>query len=406
VLESGDRYLHPRITLGGLEDKVEIIRRSRRILFVACGTSFHACLAMRPLMETLAELPVVLELASDLMDRQCPIFRDDTAVFVSQSGETADTLAALRFAKSCGALCVGVTNTVGSPLSRETACGVHLNAGYEMGVASTKAYTSQCVVLAMMALLLARDSISRAARKDAIADALLRLPDAVRSALALDGRIQELAAQLKDVQSLLVFGRGDNYATALETALKVSLPPSRASRFCGAVDEEARAADWHVVGPCHSNTRSTRMRAQVKEVAQVHSEGILAGEMKHGPLALIDNKLPVVVIATRGRMYSKMVSVIQQLMARGARLIVICNEGDADIPALLRGGASGNGSLVETNGETARPQVLFVPETEESLQPVVNVVPMQLLSYHLTVLRGLNVDQPRNLAKSVTVTEH
>ena len=344
---AGDPYLEHRILLGGLADHLPAIRRSRRIVFVACGTSYHACLACRQTVEELAGLPVSLELASDLMDRRCPIYRDDACVFVSQSGETADTLAALNYAKAAGALCVGITNTVGSAIARTTHCGVHINAGCEIGVASTKAYTSQMVAITMAALALADDSISKRAARDAIIDDLGRLPDAVRGALALDGAMRDLAATLKEEESLLVFGRGVNYATALEAALKV------------------------------------------KEVALMHSEGILAGEMKHGPLALVDDALPIVVVATRDRMHGKMLSVIQQLRARGARLIVVCTEGDDDVRSIV----SPQCTLVE------------VPFVVEALQPVVNIIPLQLLSYHLTVLRGHNVDQPRNLAKSVTVTE-
>lgn len=353
---SGDPYLHPRITLGGLEDRLDVIARSRRIIFVACGTSYHACLAMRPLFESLSEIPVVLEIASDFMDRERPIFRDDTVVFVSQSGETADTLAALRLCKQAGALCIGITNIVGSSLSRETECGVHLNAGYEMGVASTKAYTSQMVVLVMMALLLARDSISKRELRDRIADELLQLPQLLRDALQVDTRVQEIAKQLQHSQSLLIFGRGYNYATALEGALKV------------------------------------------KEIALIHSEGIHAGELKHGALALIEPSLPVLVIATKDHMRGKMVSVLQQLKARGAKMVVVCNEDDSEIVDLVMSDALNGGS-----GQSG--SVLFVPQTVQQLQPVLNVIPMQLLSYHLTLLRGENVDQPRNLAKSVTVTE-
>jgi glutamine---fructose-6-phosphate transaminase (isomerizing) len=178
---------------------------------------------MRLLLESLAGISVVLELASDFMDRRPPLLRDDTVVLLSQSGETADTLAAMRYAKSCGVLCVGVTNTVGSSLSRETHCGVHLNAGYEMGVASTKAYTSQLVVLIMISLLLARDSIAKLELRTRIADELLRIPQLVRRTLLLDGRVQELARSLQNEQNIMLFGRGQNYATALEAALKVCL---------------------------------------------------------------------------------------------------------------------------------------------------------------------------------------
>jgi len=343
----GDPYLIPRVMLGGLLEHGTHIKRCRRIVMVACGTSFHACLATRQTLEELIGIPVSLELASDFLDRRCPVFRDDTCIFLSQSGETADTLCALEYAKGCGALTVGVTNTVGSAISRSTHCGVHLNAGYEIGVASTKAYTCQIVAVTMMALQLSEDSIARRARRDKTIDALGTLPLQVRRALQLDAQMRQLAEELKDTNSLLFFGRGHNYATALEAALKV------------------------------------------KEVALIHSEGILAGEMKHGPLALVDRYLPIVVIATRDNVYTKMDGVIQQLLAREAKLYILCGEDDESM------------SQYESRGCV----LLRVPETVDFLQPIVNIVPLQLLSYHLTVLRGFNVDQPRNLAKSVTVSE-
>ncbi|EXC23013.1 Glucosamine--fructose-6-phosphate aminotransferase [isomerizing] 2 [Morus notabilis] len=331
------------VLLGGLKDHFKTIRRSRRILFIGCGTSYNAALAARPILEELSGLPVTMEIASDLLDRQGPIYREDTAVFVSQSGETADTLQALDYALENGALCVGITNTVGSAIARNTHCGVHINAGCEIGVASTKAYTSQIVAMAMLALAIGGDTISNQARRDAIIDGLYDLPNKVREVLKLDQEMKDLAQLLIAEQSLLVFGRGYNYATALEGALKV------------------------------------------KEVALMHSEGILAGEMKHGPLALVDENLPIVVIATRDSCFSKQQSVIQQLHARKGRLIVMCSQGDAASVSL--GGSC---------------RVIEVPLVEDCLQPVVNIVPLQLLAYHLTVLRGFNVDQPRNLAKSVT----
>ncbi|KAK6120807.1 hypothetical protein DH2020_045452 [Rehmannia glutinosa] len=292
------------VLLGGLKDHLKIIRRSRRIVFIGCGTSYNAALAARPILEELSGIPVAMEIASDLLDRQGPIYREDTTVFVSQSGETADTLRALEYALENGALCVGITNTVGSAIARNTHCGVHINAGCEIGVASTKAYTSQIVVMAMLALAIGDDTISSQARREAIIDGLFDLPRY-------------------------------NYATALEGALKV------------------------------------------KEVALMHSEGILAGEMKHGPLALVDENLPIVVVATRDACFSKQQSVIQQLHARKGRLIVMCTKGDAASVCV-----SGSCRIIE------------VPQVEDCLQP--------LLAYHLTVLRGHNVDQPRNLAKSVT----
>ncbi|KAL8171493.1 hypothetical protein V2J09_023297 [Rumex salicifolius] len=331
------------VLLGGLKDHLKTIRRSRRILFIGCGTSYNAALASRSILEELSGIPVTMEIASDLVDRQGPIYREDTAVFVSQSGETADTLQALQYALDNGALCVGITNTVGSAIARNTHCGVHINAGAEIGVASTKAYTSQIVVMAMLALAIGDDTISSQARREAIIDGMFDLPNKVREVLKLDSEMKELAQQLIAEQSLLVFGRGYNYATALEGALKV------------------------------------------KEVALMHSEGMLAGEMKHGPLALVDENLPIFVVATRDSCYIKQQSVIQQLHARRGRLIVMCTKGDAQSVC---------------PGNSCR--VVEVPQVEDCLQPVINIVPLQLMAYHLTVLRGYNVDQPRNLAKSVT----
>lgn len=268
---------------------------------------------------------VQLELASDFLDRRTPVFRADACVFVSQSGETADTLRALEYAKENGALCVGITNSVGSSIARMTDCGIHINAGAEIGVASTKAYTSQIVALVMMALLLAEESAAKAPRRGEIIAALLKLPELVREALELDGQIRELAADLVSEQSLLVFGRGWNYATALEVALKV------------------------------------------KEVALMHSEGILAGEMKHGPLALVDSTMPLLVIATKDLHSTKMDSVVQQLRARGGRLLLLLTKGDPD-QAGEKETAAGKDN-----------KVLWVPGTVDCLQPLVNIVPLQLL---------------------------
>lgn len=346
------------LKLGGFVDHLKVMSTGRRLMLVGCGTSYHACLAARPTLEELVGLPVYLELASDLLDRQTPIFRDDSCIFVSQSGETADTLAALQYAKREGALCVGITNTVGSAVARATHCGMHINAGAEIGVASTKAYTSQIVALTMMALALSEDSIKKASRRAEIIESLVTLPEAVKTALTtLDAQMAALADDLKDQQSLLVFGRGYNYATALEAALKV------------------------------------------KEVALMHSEGILAGEMKHGPLALVDEKLPILVIATKDSMHRKMLGVIQQLKARSAheKLIILkCTDGDGD---------DGDGGGSGGSGSDGRIREIVVPRVVDALQPIVNIVPLQLLSYHLAVLRGLDVDRPRNLAKSVTVLE-
>ncbi|TFK38032.1 L-glutamine D-fructose 6-phosphate amidotransferase [Crucibulum laeve] len=330
-----------KITLGGLRAYLPIIRRGRRIVFIACGTSYHSCIATRAIFEELTEIPVSVELASDFLDRKTPIFRDDICVFLSQSGETADTILALRYCLERGALCVGVINTVGSTLSRETHCGIHINAGPEVGVASTKAYTSQYVALLMMALQLSEDRISFTERRNQIIAGLHALPAQIKKILELDSTLQQLAATVSDNKSLLLMGRGYQYATCLEGALKI------------------------------------------KEISYMHSEGILAGELKHGPLALIDENMPVIIIMTQDSLYPKVQSAFAQITARKAQPIVLCNEGDEGIPS---------------GAKTIR-----VPKTVDCLQGLLNIIPLQLLSYHLAVKNGCDVDFPRNLAKSVTV---
>ncbi|KDQ58547.1 hypothetical protein JAAARDRAFT_34365 [Jaapia argillacea MUCL 33604] len=330
-----------QITLGGLRAYLPIIRRGRRIIFCACGTSFHSALATRAIFEELTEIPVSVELASDFLDRKTPIFRDDVCVFVSQSGETADTILALRYCLERGALCLGVVNTVGSTISRETHCGVHINAGPEIGVASTKAYTSQYIALLMMALQLSEDRISLTERRNQIIDGLHDLPAQIKKVLEGDKYLQELATKVMATsRSLLIMGRGYQYATCLEGALKI------------------------------------------KEISYMHSEGILAGELKHGPLALIDENMPVIIIMTRDSLYPKVQSAFAQITARRAQPIVLCDEDDDSI---------------SKDAKTIR-----VPATVDCLQGLLNVVPLQLLSYHLAVQNGFDVDFPRNLAKSVT----
>jgi len=262
-------------------------------------------------------------------------------VFVSQSGETADTILALRYCLERGALCLGVVNTVGSTLSRETHCGVHINAGPEVGVASTKAYTSQYIALLMMALQLSEDRISFTARRNEIIEGLHSLPGLIKQVLDSDKSLQQLATGvLAQSRSLLLMGRGYQHATCLEGALKI------------------------------------------KEISYMHSEGILAGELKHGPLALIDENMPVIIIMTRDSLYPKVQSAFAQITARKAQPIVVCNEDDAGIP---------------DNVKTIR-----VPKTVDCLQGLLNIIPLQLLSYHLAIKNGFDVDFPRNLAKSVT----
>ncbi|XP_022055575.1 glutamine--fructose-6-phosphate aminotransferase [isomerizing] 1 [Acanthochromis polyacanthus] len=330
------------VTLGGLKDHIKEIQRCRRLILIACGTSYHAGVATRQVLEELTELPVMVELASDFLDRNTPVFRDDVCFFISQSGETADSLMALRYCKERGALTVGITNTVGSSISRETDCGVHINAGPEVGVASTKAYTSQFVALIMFALLMCDDRISVQPRRREIIQGLRVLPDLIKEVLSLDDEIQKLATELYQQKSVLIMGRGYHYATCLEGALKI------------------------------------------KEITYMHSEGILAGELKHGPLALVDKLMPVIMIIMRDHTYIKCQNALQQVVARQGRPIVICDKDDYE--------------TIKNSSRTIK-----VPHCVDCLQGILSVIPLQLLSFHLAVLRGYDVDCPRNLAKSVTV---
>ena len=337
------------VCLGGLRERLNDVRRSNRIIFVACGTSLNSCLAARQVMEELTEMPVSVEMSSDFLDRKTPLFRSDVCVFVSQSGETADTLGALHYAKKCQALTVGIVNVVGSTIARLTDCGVHLNAGSEIGVASTKVYTSQIVALVMIALELSADSRSKLDRRREIFQGLATLAEKVQLTLDIvDEQVKGIAKRLmnKNKSSLLLFGRGYQYATCLEAALKI------------------------------------------KEVSYLHTEGIHAGELKHGPLALIDEHMPVIMFANRDSTAEKVQNALHQVTARGARdlMIIVSTKGDEEVRKF---------------GDKA--EILQVPETVDCLQCILSIIPMQLLSYHLAVLKGLNVDQPRNLAKSVTV---
>ncbi|XP_014900346.1 glutamine--fructose-6-phosphate aminotransferase [isomerizing] 2 [Poecilia latipinna] len=330
------------VVLGGLKDHLKEIKRCRRLIMIGCGTSFHAAVATRQLLEELTELPVMVELASDFLDRNTPVFRDDVCFFISQSGETADTLMALRYCKDRGALTVGITNTVGSSICRETDCGVHINAGPEIGVASTKAYTSQFVSLIMFGLMMSEDRLSLQKRRLDIINGLKMLPELIKKVLSLDEKIKTIANELYQQRSLLVMGRGYNYATCLEGALKI------------------------------------------KEITYMHSEGILAGELKHGPLALIDKDMPVIMVIMRDGCYTKCQNALQQVTARSGRPILLCCQDDSD--------------LMKNAYKT-----IELPQTVDCLQGILSVIPLQLLSFHLAVLRGYDVDCPRNLAKSVTV---
>uniref|UniRef100_A0A8C3GG24 glutamine--fructose-6-phosphate transaminase (isomerizing) n=1 Tax=Cairina moschata TaxID=8855 RepID=A0A8C3GG24_CAIMO len=330
------------VNLGGLKDHIKEIQRCRRLILIACGTSYHAGVATRQVLEELTELPVMVELASDFLDRNTPVFRDDVCFFISQSGETADTLMGLRYCKERGALTVGITNTVGSSISRETDCGVHINAGPEIGVASTKAYTSQFVSLVMFALMMCDDRISVQERRKEIMRGLKGLPDLIKEVLSMDDEIQKLATELYHQKSVLIMGRGYHYATCLEGALKI------------------------------------------KEITYMHSEGILAGELKHGPLALVDKLMPVIMIIMRDHTYAKCQNALQQVIARQGRPVIICDKEDIE--------------TIKNNKRTIK-----VPHSVDCLQGILSVIPLQLLAFHLAVLRGYDVDFPRNLAKSVTV---
>jgi glucosamine--fructose-6-phosphate aminotransferase (isomerizing) len=330
------------VTLGGLRQYLATIRRCRRVIFIACGTSYHSCMAVRGIFEELTEIPIAVELASDFLDRKAPVFRDDTCVFVSQSGETADSLMALRYCLERGALTVGVVNNVGSSISLLTHCGVHINAGPEIGVASTKAYTSQFVCMVMFALSLSEDRASKQKRREEIMEGLGKISDQFKETLKLDQPIKKLCERFKDQKSLLLLGRGSQHATALEGALKI------------------------------------------KEISYLHCEAVMSGELKHGVLALVDENLPIVMILTRDDIFAKSLNAYQQVIARSGRPIIICNQDDPEFPM----------------DKTDR---IEVPRNVDCLQGLINVIPLQLMSYWMAVAEGVNVDMPRNLAKSVTV---
>jgi glucosamine--fructose-6-phosphate aminotransferase (isomerizing) len=331
-----------KVSMGGFNDKKELLRTARRLLFISCGTSLNSCLAIRPLFDELVGIPVSVENSSDFIDRRPKVFRDDVCLFVSQSGETADTLRALEYCAQKGATLVGFVNVVGSSISRSTHFGAHLNAGVEIGVASTKAYTSQIVTMSLLALMMCDDTISVAARRQSIIHHLSSLSTDIQTCLkTVDKQVESLARRLKDAKSVLVLGRGYQYATCLEAALKI------------------------------------------KELTYIHTEGINSGELKHGPLALIDENIPVIIIATRDGLIDRARSAVQQIRARKCRPIVILSEEDPEI------------------AEHAE-EIIRVPATADCLQSIINIIPMQLLAYHLALARGNNVDCPRNLAKSVT----
>ena len=331
------------VSLGGIKEYEQKMINAQRIVMVACGTSWHACLVGEYLFEDLARINVEVEYASEFRYRNPIINENDIVIAVSQSGETADTMAALELAKSKGATILGICNVVGSSISRITDAGSYTHAGPEIGVASTKAFTAQVTVLTLMALSLAhkKGTISDTKFHTMLAE-LEAIPEKVKMVLEKNDLIEKIALEYKDATNALYLGRGSSFPVALEGALKL------------------------------------------KEISYIHAEGYPAAEMKHGPIALIDEEMPVFVIATKGTSYEKVVSNIQEVKARKGKIIAIVTDGD------------------ETVKEIAD-HIIEIPDTDEHLVPILATVPFQLLSYHIAVMRGCNVDQPRNLAKSVTV---
>lgn len=331
------------VRLGGMRNHIEKIKNADRIIIVACGTSWHSGLIAEYLIEDLARIPVEVEYASEFRYRNPIITEKDVVIAISQSGETADTLAALELANSKGAFTYGIVNSVGSSIARVTDAGSYIHAGPEIGVASTKAFTGQVTVLTLMALTIAKErgTISDEYLQELVTEMTL-IPEKVAQVLENADKIKYIAGEFKDSENALYLGRGYNFPVALEGALKL------------------------------------------KEISYIHAEGYPAAEMKHGPIALIDEKMPVFVIATNKSAYEKVASNIQEVKARGGVLVAVVTEGDETISNMAD-------------------YTIEIPDTIEPLTPLLSVIPMQLLSYHIAVLRGCDVDMPRNLAKSVTV---
>ena len=335
-----DKYT---INISGIEQNLDVFKNADRITIVACGTSWHAGLVAEYLFEDVARIAVEVEYASEFRYRNPVINKGDIVIAISQSGETADTLAAIKLAKEKGAFVFGICNVVGSSIAREADSGAYTHAGPEIGVASTKAFTTQLTLITMMGLRLGqlRGKISNQAF-ERVGKQLTKLPKLIERVLKYDSLIQEIAREYKDATNFLYLGRGYNFPAALEGALKL------------------------------------------KEISYIHAEGYPAAEMKHGPIALIDENMPVVVIATNKGHYEKIVSNVQEIKSRNAKIIAIVSKGDESVKLLSD-------------------HVIEIPEITESLVPILASVPLQLLSYHIAIMRGCNVDQPRNLAKSVTV---
>ncbi len=331
------------VRLGGIAEYMQKIVNANRIIIIGCGTSWHAGMVGEYLIEDLARIPVEVEYASEFRYRNPIISERDVIIAISQSGETADTLAAIELAKSKGATILGICNVAGSSIARASHAGSYTHAGPEIGVASTKAFTAQVTVLTLMALNIAqRKGTITSSRFNQLVTELVSVPEKVEKVLKNNAKILELAAKIKDASNALYLGRGNSFPVALEGALKL------------------------------------------KEISYIHAEGYPAAEMKHGPIALIDEEMPVIVIATKGASYEKVVSNIQEVKARKGKIIAVVTEGDEQVKGMAD-------------------YVIEVPETDDVLVPLISVIPLQLLSYHIAVMRGCNVDQPRNLAKSVTV---
>ena len=331
------------VKMAGLDAVSDKLLNAQRILVIGCGTSWHAGLVGEYLIEDLARIPVEVEYGSEFRYRNPIIGPNDVVIAVSQSGETADTLAAIKMAKANGATVFGICNVVGSSIARETHAGAYTHAGPEIGVASTKAFTAQVTVFTLLAMWLGQEKgVLSAARSAELARELEAIPAKIESMLKLDGQIREIAKTMVDSTNALFLGRGYNFPVALEGALKL------------------------------------------KEISYIHAEGYPAAEMKHGPIALIDEHMPVVVVAPYGELYEKLVSNVQEVKARKGRIYAITGEGSDAIASVSD-------------------ELIAIPTTDEALSPLLTTVPLQLLSYHVAVLRGCNVDQPRNLAKSVTV---
>jgi len=328
--------------LDGLRLTEDELNAIRRIIFIACGTSWHAGLIGEYLIEEYARIPVEVEYASEFRYRSPILDKGDLVIVISQSGETADTLAALREAKARGVKVLGITNVVGSTIARESDGGVYIHAGPEIGVASTKAFTSQITVLILLTFYFARRKYMTADAGREFLQELINAPQHVKQILDKNDEIKKIAQLYKEHRNFLYLGRGIQFPVALEGALKL------------------------------------------KEISYIHAEGYPAAEMKHGPIALIDENMPVVFIAVKDEVYQKVISNIQEVKARKGKIIAIATEGDEDIKKYAD-------------------HVLYVPQTRKIVSPLLTVIPLQLLAYHIAVLRGCNVDQPRNLAKSVTV---